>query len=395
MKQKILAIILGLSLFYSCGLKTRSILHSGYVENEQFSDTISFDYTYGVPIVNVKIDEEEYRFLFDTGAPTVIDISLAEKMKYHTLTEKKVFDSQGNREKEKFIKIPSLQINSISFVNIGAVISNMNQTFEISCLEIDGIIGANLMEKAHWKIDYKKRELYFSSKPFPKPINAYTLDFYPQKNQRTPKVAIKLDAKTVKNISVDTGSNGAIDLESKDFPDILNNTKDIFVYGTASTGVYGRGENDIKTLSKIKNITLGNIVFHNQIVSFETNTSKTIGNQFLENYSVIFNWDEKKIYLSPISTYDYKNIQGFGFYTKMENGKLKVASVIENSLADEFGIRPEMEIISINNQTFENTIQNPCFYVFHTPFPKTNEIKVSFLIQNQKQTFTFYRQDFL
>ncbi|WP_196887241.1 retropepsin-like aspartic protease [Aureivirga sp. CE67] len=395
MKWKYVLFILCLSLLYACSQKTRKLLHGGKVNNSDFRQEIPFDYSYGVPIIEVEIENQTYRFLFDTGAPTVLDVSVAKKLKYNSIVKQRVFDSQGNKEKEKFIQIPNIKIGEVHFTDIGAVISDIQKTFEISCLKIDGIIGANLMGKAYWKLDFQDQMITVSSQEFFVPESAFTLNFKPQKNQLTPKVEVKIDGKKIKNVSVDTGSNGAFDFEEKDYPEILNKTQDIQLYGSASAGVYGRGKNEVQVWSNINKLTFGDLSFKNQIISFQKNTARTIGNEFLDNYIVYFDWKTNKIHLAVKSRYDYDSVTSFGFFTKIEDDKLKVAAVIQNSMAEEFGIEPEMQIISINGKSFENLEGKECFYAFNSPFPNSHQIQVCFLINNKKRSFTFYKQKFL
>ena len=388
-------IVFCLLSIYSCSLKTRNILHGGLVKNVNFTEEIPFDFSYGIPIIEVDIQENTYRFLLDTGAPTVITPELAALLNSEEITKEKVFDSQGNKEKESFIKIKKLSISSIDFEDIGAAVSDINQTFEISCLHIDGIIGANLMEKIYWKIDYAQKKISLSDSSFPLDGEHFEIDFKPQKNQATPKITITINSKKIKNISLDTGSNGGFDFESKDHSKIAKDSEDLSVFGTASTGVYGRGEDAIKLFSKVKTLELGDLDYKNQIVSFEKNTAKTLGNDFLQHFTVLLDWKKKKIYLFPESTYSYGSVEGFGFYTKIEDGKLKVAAVVQNSMAAKMGISPNTEILQIENTSFRNTIKNPCYYAFHSSFPLKEKIKVTFLLEGKPKTFVFYKKVFL
>ena len=59
-------------------------------------------------------------------------------------------------EELEYVLLPKVTVGCVDFLNTGAAIADLKRSSVIACLNVDGIIGANLMQKAIWQIDYEK-----------------------------------------------------------------------------------------------------------------------------------------------------------------------------------------------------------------------------------------------
>ena len=77
-------------------------MSKGEIEQQQFISEIPFDYGLELIIIKVTIEEKEYDFLYDTGAPNVISQELAQELNIKPYVTNKTIDSQGKKEELEY-----------------------------------------------------------------------------------------------------------------------------------------------------------------------------------------------------------------------------------------------------------------------------------------------------
>jgi len=359
MYKRILIIIVSVLLLFGCNvIKTISILKSGEVDSDLKKDEISFNYIAGLIIIEVAINSEKHNFIFDTGAPCAISSELARELGVKAEFTVNSIDSKGNKEKTGFIEIDKIKIGETNFSMIGAAIIDFNVVQEMSCFDIDGIIGANLMQKAKWQINYNERKLAFASKlnEFHISDSSVFIDFTSSVTG-TPLINISGSGNVrFSDVNFDTGSNGSLNLSLKNYSDLLdvNKTyKTIKGYGSSSSGAYGSNI-DTSYYIKLEKLKAGNLELRNTIAEFSENDDAILGNEILDNYIVTIDWDLNKIYLDRFREIEQSTLETFGFKTKMGDHKLIAGFIYENSPAKEIGLEVGDQIISIDDFTYEN-----------------------------------------
>ena len=393
--KKALLYFLIITLSSSCNSTRNKIMNSGSLSRTNFITEIPFNFEYGLPIIKVEINQIEYNFLLDTGAPTVLSPELYTTLNLDRLTKSKVLDSQGNEKEEDFVLIESIKINDIYFKNIGAVVSDFNRTFEVKCLNLDGIIGANLMSLAIWEIDYSTQMIRFTNSRNTLHINedSYVLNFKPKRNQGTPKVDIFINQKKAKRITFDTGSNSDFSMNLSEFKDVITSSKNIESFGNSSTGVYGKGADRISVWSKVNSLKLGTLNLQNQILEFEENASRTIGNKFLQNFKVVIDWNLNQINLSKIRDYANSQLLTFGFNYKVLNKKLYVGTIYKDSEAEKRGMQIDDEILSINELKFSDLSEiYLCDLTFNNITKENSDLKIEILRKGEKFIFNLQKE---
>ena len=392
--KKLLFYVLILSLS-SCYSTRNKIMNSGEIKQENFITEIPFNFEYGLPIIKIKINEIEYNFLVDTGAPTVLSTELYKSLNLKSLTTSGVQDSSGNEKEENYVLIDNIKIDNINFQNIGAISTDFNKVFEIKCLNLDGIIGSNLMSLAIWEFDYAAQTITITNNRNNLNIDKKSdvLSFKPKKNQGIPKVDVFINNKKAKRITFDTGSTSDFSMSLIEFSDVVLNSENIETFGNSSTGIYGKGADRKSLYSKVNSIKLGTINLQNQILNFEVNASRTIGNKFLKNYKVVIDWNLNQINLTKISNYDSSQLNNFGFGYKIQNKKLYVGTIFKKSEAEKKGIQINDEIIAINELNVTNlTDEDLCNFIFNDITKEGENIKIDILRKGKKLTFNLKKQ---
>lgn len=271
---------------------------SGNLSEESFKTEIPFYYLGKYMYVDVVINKKSYTFLFDTGWDiTHIDKSLFTEIEFLPLQKYKASGSSFEETKLQYGTLASpLSIGEIEFQNLGVGIQDMSflkSNFPDN-KKIYGIIGANVLRKAFWQIDYNKQVIKFSNKieSFPPTSNAYKISMIPKSSSNWGLNRIKVTINGVTdNFVFDTGSYGSFSANTL-FLERLKKANKTLVE------ISDNGESP-KRRFKIDALEIDSQKIQNQELLIENDIDLLIGNDFLEGFIVTIDWINNKLYLQP------------------------------------------------------------------------------------------------
>ncbi|MDQ0594481.1 putative aspartyl protease [Chryseobacterium ginsenosidimutans] len=349
----------------------KSFFENGEVQLKNPIEKINLRYENELPFVKVSIKGKIYNFLFDSGAPTVISHAIYNELKLKKKYKKSVKDSDDKTQQQIFTELPEMTVDQVVFKKVGAIVLDLNAA-ELSCLKVDGIIGANQMAKLFWRVNYAENSLETTADLSLFDLKDYNtvLPFEPQP-QKTPIIKTRLFDKDIEFI-FDTGFSGRFEVAETKFDPKKANRK-IETFGTRSTGAFGIAKPVAGYICRIDSMTLGNRVFHNEI--FTTSTSDRLGNEFFKDFAFIFDWKNNKIYMKRIIN-NAPKLESFGFSYRFIDTKPMVAFVFQQ---EKFPLKIGDSIISINNVNLDNLDQDSvCHYLTNRveKDQKTIDIKI-------------------
>lgn len=291
-----------LALFQSC--KTSPFAKGKYLITDDFDISLPYDNELRLMIVKVEIEGEEYRFLFDTGAPMVVSKELSEKLNMKVVKNGQVNDSKGQSQRLDFVKMPLLTLRDssnqeLSFKNLVAVEADFSVSTGIYCLNIDGILGANLMRHVYWQISPHVQEIRLTNTwSLIKPKEPVAVIPFKAKSSGTPIVDLVLDSTSYKSITFDTGSNGFLSLprpktEGRSFEQGLAS------WGYHSSGLFGSKIDTFTNIYGTLNLA-GYTIDSLQLKLGEEDAKKLLGMGIIENYNTCINWEERQVYFSAL-----------------------------------------------------------------------------------------------
>ena len=395
MKKAILILLTSL-FFGGCStIKTTIFWKKGEVEQEKFKVVIPFEYRFGLVFLKVEIKGNEYDFVFDTGAPNVLSKKLAEKLNLKSKISGEIGDSQGKSSTLNLLNIDNISIGGIDFLNTGAIIADLSEPNEISCLKMDGIIGANLMKKAIWEIDYENQKITITNSidSLEIPSDSKKIHF-DQSLQGSPYIDLNINGKLIKDILIDLGSNGDFELSNKLLRKLQRQEsfpRTTFAYGSKSSGLYGRGSNDTTRFAMVSNITLGEQTLNRQILKFSGNDPK-IGTNFFKNYRVILNWDSEELTMIKINEYDNTKQKIIGFKPIIEGDKIFIGYIHNKSSADNAGLKLGDKIIEVNGKDYSTVCWDCWCEIRENGFEsELDSISITVLRGEQKLAFDLKR----
>lgn len=348
-----------------------------------FVEEIPFDLVEGQIIIKVNIEDTIYNFLFDTGAPVVVDNQIAKFLK-KSKDYQNVIDSNGNIQKLPKQKINEMKIGNIVFKNITTFATDLKYIKEIGCINIQGVIGANLMANAVWQINYTQKKIIFTNNvnslhlsPDNKPIK-----FTVEKNG-TPIIPFYLENTKVDNVIIDTGSRGSITISKNDVQNIPKDISTITSYGL-TPGAFGVILDTIQ-IYNCKNILIGdNLKLASPLVSIRNRkVTKKIGFEILKNYIITLDWKNNEVYFQESIYAPPENKKSFGFNLIYYEGKVIIGKIYKNSLAELNCINIFDEVLKINGINCEN-LSNEEYCTLNREIFNGDEMKIS--IKNAEKT---------
>jgi predicted aspartyl protease len=359
--KKILIFCLYMLSLTSCNyLKNVNLLTSGHLDRENFVDSIPFEMRKDLVIVKAQVNgkDKPLEFIFDTGAfNSKINHTLTDEYHLETKAIKENKDSNGNVKTIEVTQLESFQLGQTVFSKIGAGKVIYAEESPSPCIAEHGIIGANLIKLANWKIDYEKQMIYFSDEPFKieTPSKAISLNYDAPTLSATPKVDLKIGDRTVKNLLIDTGSNGGFRLPGA-LQESFTSTETKIYYDHSVSGIYGFKADTlvVKTL-QLKDF---NTSFP---VEFSALGKGLVGNEFLKFFKLYINTADDMIVLETQRPIEKPKPRPLSFIPTSDN-QWQINRVSADA---EHGLKLGDKVLKVNNSSPKDLYKDYCDYVMN------------------------------
>ena len=334
-------------------------------------------------IFPVIVDNKKYNFIFDTGSPITLisnKIYLKNKVTGVVLTNS---DANNSKFKNELINY-NISLGNLNVNNFPISIANLDFLNNESCIEIDGIIGSNILNQGVFMFDHLNRKLKISNSKIKKEINE--VEF----NVKMGSLIIPIQNK---NYQIDTGYGGFIltTLNSR----IINKNVETKSFESSLDGL--TSSKIIEAVSTVQDIKIGNGQYTGIVDLINTKTKYAlIGVDLFKKNDITIDYLNKKIYISNENRFTQKdnlNIVNISF--KIINETIIVKSIVKNSAFDKIGIKLGDVIQSVNDKkgrTFKNSCELKEFLSYH----HENNMNLTIEILNKKNeliTKTFTTND--
>jgi hypothetical protein len=360
MKKTLLLLTLASILISGCAilgaLKTgKHILKADFKEQNYLTE-VPFEMVAGHLLIKVDINKKLRNFFLDSGAPSTISPGLAKEFNLKTFT------TGGKKDGQKITcyLADEIILNGLPYSNVGVIEVNTIEMFKRSCAQIDGLIGANIMCKNIWQIDFQQNKIRITDSL--SKLNyleqAIRMPFKTSHFSRSPVITVKLDNGELIKLVFDTGSNSGITFNTENKKQMLNsfekkNISEFYTKGYVS--ILGKGVAEqvdtayvIKTrLSLGKDSISAQSLTYGRYRNFSAKKNGVIGNAFLKSYIITFDWTTKTVFLYKFKE-EEKALGSFGFAYGFVGDKLIVGSISKDSEATKMGINIGDEILQIN-----------------------------------------------
>ncbi len=300
-RNNLILLLLGMVLgMGACNYsKNVLLLPRGELLREDFRTAIPFRYEKGLILVEAKIGSEAAprRFIFDTGAfESKVEKSWGLSLGLPQKATKLNHAAQGVSRQITITQMDTIFLEGVPFGKISAGLLQYDSLSASRCLGPGGLIGANLIQHAHWKIDYQQQQLWVSDQPFEAVDEAAVLPFSHPTLSGKPSIAINVGGNTVKNLIMDTGYNGSLTLPKTILPEFEGYPVDTLI-DQSGTGIYGHAARADTIFRMLLPLKFGNYTLQ-AAVEF-TRNGGYLGNEVLENFIVHLNYDNNTIAFTP------------------------------------------------------------------------------------------------
>lgn len=276
--------------------------------------TVPFRYVKNQILIETKLDDhgENLYMLLDTGVdPSVIDYRTAEA--YNLKVD---IDDEGEAEGRGTDKVKvyptmleELYIANEKFNHIEALAFDMSGLAEKLGSPIHGILGYSFIKGKIFRIDYQNREIqFFENGEDLKRELAEDAMYLPYKTDGEDMIPLlggfKLNGHEFL-ASVDTGSSLNIQIYRHRLGDVQMDSLDMDTLKSSELlGAQGKKETYMTTIDLFE--LDGKLAFEDQELTISSIKKKNqlrmgnIGNRFLENFRVTFDYINKKVVLEPL-----------------------------------------------------------------------------------------------
>ncbi|WP_282019237.1 retroviral-like aspartic protease family protein [Salegentibacter mishustinae] len=296
----------------------------------------------GWPIIQVEINNRNYKFLFDTGAGITVVNS-------NTIKNLAIIENIETRDINKTIEnipvsiLPKLKIGAKTFSEQKVAYKSLESLNMNFCeLQLDGIIGIDIMKGFLIEVNTQERVIEFHNK------NSFDLDelkgFSKNKYKHDiPTIKLKIDRQK-RYASFDTGSNGDLTLSDYKLSDFINDNKNITSIGKGSLGINSSQDKIINHEFINENIEFGDLSLKDQNFTLNNQSQNNIGFDFIKQFNFFLDVSDKIIYLKKHSDFNVpeSNISKYGFWIFYNfdaknyyvstivdtNGQLKIGDVL-------------------------------------------------------------------
>jgi len=381
------SLLIGNSLVYSQDKEFQSFLLKSYIENKSGYKTELpiIKNLNNFTIINVAIDGKNLNFIFDTG--TMISL-ISEKAVGDSKKLKKIALTDGNGKKEKVNTLKKdIELNNVKFKEIGFAVIDFEHLNKYSCIQIDGILGANAIRLCNWQINYSNKTLKLSDEPFSM-VSTTAFDIELKfHNQLLPLLDLNYKGDNFLTL-LDTGYNNTLSI-NKNFYSTSKQLKGLsFVEGN---GVFSGTYKNLKE-QEVKKVVLDTLRINSNlftnIKSYITDEKPLIGYGFLKDYITTINIETKKLYLEPLN----KNINiDFDFsFTYNKKNELIIAFVWNNSQLKKDGIEFGDKIIKFNGKDIDK-INKKDYCDLKESLESKNKLEITVLKDKKEFSYTIMK----
>jgi hypothetical protein len=361
-------------------------------ENKNFYFEIPFEYRNNEIVIQVRIGNQTYDYIFDTGGYNNITDAIQAKNNFPILTKQTVGSSNKIKKEISIVKVDSLHIGQLVFHDMAMLQMNFDESPTIKCTIDGGLIGASIIKNYIWQINYPDKRIIVTDQidrienlknaiQVPVTFNNRLMPYIEAKiNGRKEKMMFDLGSSTLFSMTEKTAKKHRIE-------------NAITLVGGGTEGGNGIIKAPIHIINSGR-VEIKGIHYLNKPVYYvSTNNEFLIGNPIIKDYIVTMNFKDDEMYFLPIN--DSAANSGwntFGFTLDYNEGKSKVATLLKGFEAEKAGLQIGDEIQAIDGLKIDCQDYCQCKKTYSTLLETKNEITLDINKAGQPQKIKLKKQ---
>ncbi|NAS31884.1 hypothetical protein GTQ40_12930 [Flavobacteriaceae bacterium R38] len=366
-------------LIISTSSESFSDVYFQETENDNILE-IPFEYVEGLIVIKATVNGEEGRFLFDNGAThSCFNKDFAKKSNVTFRKRTRITDGNNNRTYVRKANIKKIEIDKAIFSNTEAYLIDTKKFFP--CDPVDGIIGASIINAVNWKIDFEKKKMLLSLKPFEGNGLKMKMDISSSSNSTF--INFKLNKKPLRT-KVDFGFKGELKVNRYKKRFSLRGIKTERRVGISSLSITGLGNIDTTRIIH-RDFDLSHL--EKQLpVSPEVTLTKylkydaRIGLDYFKKYKLIVNSTSREYILSNPKPVSDQPLKSYGIKIYVTNGAYKIIQIKTNeSFSSSVKLMSEITFIDGKPVTY---FKGFCHFQNYLDQKKRNRESLSIRLKN-------------
>lgn len=320
-----------LLLLPAAGISQDFTFNQGTPVEKNYYQEIPYETINGKLFLTCTIGGKPHRFLFDTGAPCTINKDLAAQLKLPVLNRVRMVDAYSHEDSTNTVQLNGLMLGNITFNQVPA--TTLFPDF-YSCMNIDGVIGANILRNSIVRIDSKKHLITITDQE--KKLSLKQKNSAPlvtnMGQQSDPQISFPFNKQLNLRLTFDSGDSQFMRLSDE----VVGLLKPYHVmdsasiaYGATGLSAFGTDDLQIQHLYKVAPFTIGNAKFHSLVTHSNPTQSPAIGAELLDYGVLTLDFIHSKYYFDAYQADVALNNKRWNASYTYADGKLIIAIILK------------------------------------------------------------------
>lgn len=347
--------LLGLFFFFTntvlANKKPPSWVNEGpYLEDSPASFEIPIEVFFTKLYVEIEIGGKPRRFVFDTGSPSMIDTELVKELGLKTIDTNKGIDAHGAIVETGIVQV-DIRMGDTAIQKVPMMAADFSASVPTKSFIGDGVLGSDLFPLGSWQFDINNSVLRFNTnlKKLPHVKKAKKLKLYQFGYPYMPIFDVKFAKRARSKAMLDTGSPTFFAISSPDLDGVKRASgvgKILSGYGSPGQSLGGQAPQTELLKIELKNLAIDKLKLGRVAAVGRDLSPSLIGARILENYIITLDSQSESAYFKEYSEERFTT-SSFGFSLAFNN-KISIGSVWNESPARAAGLKPGLELLSIN-----------------------------------------------
>lgn len=288
---------------FSFAQKTTSAINDAVSNYQNHVSEIPFEFEGGMIVLKASFNHGQniFNFILDSGAPTVITTDVLKTSSSRLISTDDMRDFIYNTHTVGHYEANDLVIGTKDFGSLELWSTDeINEMPALGNLADGGLIGANIMKGAIWMVDYQNKKILVTDKLENLPLENVRYRFpMSVTNEGSPMIKITWPGRKDQDAIVDLGCNQSLILPYRFLHDaVITQSLPKQEVKHLTTGLFSN-ETAIPS-DTLAFIDIGTMRAESVYALFPKNNEKIIiGNAFLKNYTVVFDFIHHQLLLIP------------------------------------------------------------------------------------------------
>ncbi len=266
----------------------------------------------GLIVIEAEVNGIKGKFLFDNGfSLSAVNQQFAGKAGIQFKSKSRLTDANSRSVTIPLATVDMVRLGHLDFVQTGFYQINTNLFFP--CTPIDGIIGASIINKANWEIDFGQKILRVSSQVFNNSGIKLNVSF---NDNNTSFTTFLINGDSPVKCKIDFGKNSALSLRYDDVISFMKGTPVEKFTGARALSAHGLGQTETFYITaspfQIKHKD-NQLPSSRATITQNQKYSGYVGIEYFKDFLVTINSTEKKYILSDTSVKENNETENLSY----------------------------------------------------------------------------------